>query len=186
MLCKCCLEILNNNLISEFVFYKCSPIWDNGTMEHALGVVASAHLRPSPPLLDSPVLDMPLLPGSCPHSPFPLTLWLLLVTLPCGPGPSAGECWKAGPNLPGLQSFKSSPKSRFCEWILLIFFFFLLLTPLSKNQSMWASSSQDNLLCFSGSSPLDEGNYCSDPEVTLSFPGLIEENGILIYKNCGE
>ena len=128
MLCKCCLEILNNNLISEFVFYKCSPIWDNGTMEHALGVVASAHLRPSPPLLDSPVLDMPLLPGSCPHSPFPLTLWLLLVTLPCGPGPSAGECWKAGPNLPGLQSFKSSPKSRFCEWILLIFFFFFFFT----------------------------------------------------------
>lgn len=120
-----------------------------------------------------------------PFSPHPVTA----VTLPGGPGPSAGECWKASPNLPGLQSFKSSPKSRFCEWILLIFFF-LLLTPLLKNQSMfmalWASSSQDNLLCFSGNSPLDEGNYCSDPEVTLFFPGLIEENGILIYKNCGE
>ena len=155
--------------------------WDNGA---CAGSCSLGSPKPSPPLLDSSVLDMPLLPGSCPHSPFPLTLWLLLVTLPCGPGPSAGECWKAGPNLPGLQSFKSNPKSRFCEWILLIFF--LLLTPLLKNQSMWASSSQDNLLCLSGSSPLDEGNYCSDPGVTLSFPGLIEENGIFIYKNCGE
>ena len=52
--------------------------------------------------------------------------------------------------------------------------------------ALWASSSQDNMHCFSDSSPLDEGNYYSDPEVTLFFPGLVEENVTLIYKNCGE
>lgn len=169
------------------MFYKCSPIWDNGTMEHALGVVASAHLRPPPPLLDSPVLDMPLLPGSCPHSPFPLTLWLLLLSQ-VAQDHQQGNAERQAPTCQGYSLSRAVLSPDFVSEFS--WFFFLLLTPLLKNQSMfmalWASSSQDNLLCFSGNSPLDEGNYCSDPEVTLFFPGLIEENGILIYKNCGE
>lgn len=141
MPCKCCLEILNNNLISEFVFISAVLFGTMGQWSMPWEPVASAPLRPPPHLLDSPVLDMPLLPGSCPHSPSPHPV--TAVTLPGGPGPSAGECWKAGPSLPGLQSFKRSPKSRFCEWILSIFFFLLLMSPLLQNQSLfmvlWAS-----------------------------------------------
>lgn len=135
--------------------------WDN---EHALGVVASAHLRPPSSSSDSPVLDMPLLPGSCPHSPFPHPV--TAVTLPGGPGPSAGECWKASPNLPGLQSFKTVLSPDFVSEFSWFFFFYCWLL-IKKSQSMfmalWASLPKITCSVLVATLLLDEGNYCSDP-----------------------
>ena len=181
MPCKCCLEILNNNLISEFVFISAVLFGTMGQWGLPWELVALAHRRPPPPLLDSPILDMPPLPVPPP---------VAAVTLPGGPGPPAGDAERQAPTCQGYSLSREVLGSDFVSKFSWFFFFLLLLTPLLQNQSLfmvlWVSSSQDNTHCFSDSSPLDEGNYCSDPEVTLFFPGLIEENVILIYKNCGE
>ena len=123
MPCKCCLEILNNNLISEFVFISAVLFGTMGQWSMPWELVALAHLRPPPPLLDSPVLDMPLLPGSCPHSPFPLTPWLLLLSQ-VAQDHQQGNAERQAPTCQGYSLSREVLGSDFVSKFSWFFFFF--------------------------------------------------------------
>ena len=141
MPCKCCLEILNNKLISEFVFIIAVLFGTMGQWSMPWELVALAHLRPPPPLLDSPVLDMPLLPGSCPHSPFPLTPWLLLLSQ-VAQDHQQGNAERQAPTCQGYSLSREVLGSDFVSKFSWFFFFsFTVDSLITKSKPVYGSVS---------------------------------------------